>query len=46
MYSNPWKEHEYIEHIEQRENGGTPPIVQGIRVGMCIKILKGESGRG
>jgi selenocysteine lyase/cysteine desulfurase len=37
-YSNPWKEHDYVDHIEQREDGGTPPIVQGIRVGMCIRL--------
>ena len=38
LYSNPWKEHEYVDHIEQREDGGTPPILQGIRVGMCIRL--------
>lgn len=37
-YSNPWKEHDYVDHIEQREDGGTPPIVQGIRTGMCIRL--------
>jgi selenocysteine lyase/cysteine desulfurase len=38
LYSNPWKEHEYVDHIEQREDGGTPPILQGIRVGLCIRL--------
>jgi len=38
LYSNPWKEHDYVDHKEQREDGGTPPIVQGIRVGMCIQL--------
>lgn len=38
IYSNPWKVHEYINQTEQREDGGTPPILQGIRVGMCIRL--------
>lgn len=43
LYSNPWKVHEYIDDIEQREDGGTPPILQGIKAGMCIG-LKEEMG--
>ena len=43
LYSNPWKTHEYITDIEQREDGGTPPILQGIKAGMCIR-LKEEMG--
>jgi selenocysteine lyase/cysteine desulfurase len=43
LYSNPWKEHDYVQHIEQREDAGTPPILQGIRAGMCIR-LKEEMG--
>lgn len=43
LYSNPWKEHEYVEDIGQREEGGTPPILQGIKAGMCIR-LKEEMG--
>jgi selenocysteine lyase/cysteine desulfurase len=38
LYSNPWKGHDYVNQIEQREDGGTPPIVQGIRAGMCIRL--------
>jgi selenocysteine lyase/cysteine desulfurase len=38
LYSNPWRGREYIQNIEQREDGGTPPILQGIRVAMCIRI--------
>lgn len=37
-YSNPWKVHEYITDIEQREDGGTPPFLQGIKVAMCIRL--------
>lgn len=42
-YSNPWKEHAYIADIEQREDGGTPPFLQGIKAAMCIR-LKEEMG--
>lgn len=37
-YSNPWKEHEYITDIEQREDGGTPPFLQGIKAAMCVRL--------
>jgi selenocysteine lyase/cysteine desulfurase len=43
LYSNPWKTHEYVNDIEQREDGGTPPFLQGIKVAMCVK-LKQEMG--
>jgi selenocysteine lyase/cysteine desulfurase len=43
LYSNPWGVHEYITGIEQREDGGTPPILQGIKAAMCIR-LKEEMG--
>ena len=42
-YSNPWKVHEYAADIEQREDGGTPPFLQGIKAAMCIR-LKEEMG--
>jgi selenocysteine lyase/cysteine desulfurase len=38
QYSNPWKVHEYISNIEAREDGGTPPFLQGIKVAMCIRL--------
>ncbi len=38
LYSNPWKVHEYIANIEQREDGGTPPFLQGIKAAMCIRL--------
>ncbi|HEY9261881.1 aminotransferase class V-fold PLP-dependent enzyme [Chitinophaga sp.] len=37
-YSNPWKVHEYVADIEQREDGGTPPFLQGIKAAMCIRL--------
>ncbi len=43
VYSNPWKVHEYITNIEEREDGGTPPFLQGIKAAMCVK-LKEEMG--
>ena len=38
VYSNPWKVHEYVSDIEQREDGGTPPFLQGIKAGMCVRL--------
>ena len=38
VYSNPWKVHEYVTNIEQREDGGTPPFLQGIKAAMCIRL--------
>jgi selenocysteine lyase/cysteine desulfurase len=43
LYSNPWRVHEYVTDIEQREGGGTPPFLQGIKVAMCVR-LKEEMG--
>jgi selenocysteine lyase/cysteine desulfurase len=43
LYSNPWGGREYIEDIEAREDGGTPPILQGIKAGLCVR-LKEEMG--
>lgn len=37
-YSNPWKVHEYAADIEQREDGGTPPFLPGIKAAMCIRL--------
>ena len=37
-YTNPWKEHDYVNDIEQREDGGTPPFIQGIRAAMCMRL--------
>ena len=42
-YTNPWKYHEYITDIEQREDGGTPPFLQGIKAALAVK-LKEEMG--
>jgi len=38
QYTNPWGAREYVADIEQREDGGTPPFLQGIRAAMCIRL--------
>ncbi|MEP6750765.1 MAG: aminotransferase class V-fold PLP-dependent enzyme, partial [Bacteroidota bacterium] len=38
LYSNPWEGRAYIEDIEQREDGGTPPFLQAIKAGMTIRL--------
>jgi selenocysteine lyase/cysteine desulfurase len=43
LYSNPWGGREYVDDIEAREDGGTPPILQAIKAGLCIR-LKEEMG--
>ncbi len=42
-WTNPWQEHDYVENIEDREDGGTPPFLQTIRTALCVK-LKEEMG--
>jgi len=37
-WTNPWHEHSYIDNIEDREDGGTPPFLQTIRAALCIKL--------
>jgi selenocysteine lyase/cysteine desulfurase len=43
IYTNPWNGRAYSSDIEQREDGGTPPFLQGIKAAMCIR-LKEEMG--
>jgi selenocysteine lyase/cysteine desulfurase len=43
LYSNPWGGRAYFSDIEAREDGGTPPILQAIKAGLCIR-LKEEMG--
>ena len=42
-WTNPWAEHIYIDNIEDREDGGTPPFLQTIKTALCIR-LKEEMG--
>ncbi len=43
LYTNPWGEHDYIDDIETREDGGTPAFLQTIRIALSIQ-LKEEMG--
>jgi selenocysteine lyase/cysteine desulfurase len=38
IYSNPWRVREYVQGIEEREDGGTPPFLGGIRAAMCVRL--------
>jgi len=42
-YTNPWGDHDYIDDIETREDGGTPGFLQAIKIALSIK-LKEEMG--
>jgi selenocysteine lyase/cysteine desulfurase len=42
-WTNPWGGHKYIDEIEAREDGGTPPFLQTIKVAYCVR-LKEEMG--
>ncbi len=37
-WTNPWGEHSYIDDIEAREDGGTPPFMQTIRTALCVQL--------
>lgn len=38
VYTTPWKFHAYIDNIEEREDGGTPPFLQGIKTALTIRL--------
>ncbi len=38
LYTNPWGEHDYIDDIETREDGGTPAFLQTIRIALSIQL--------
>lgn len=42
-WTNPWGDRLYINTIEDREDGGTPPFLQTIKVALAIR-LKDEMG--
>ena len=44
-WTNPWGGHEYVDDIEQREDGGTPAFLQTIKVALAIR-LKEQMGVG
>lgn len=42
-YTNPWGDHDYVDDIETREDGGTPGFLQTIKIALAIQ-LKDEMG--
>lgn len=37
-YTNPWGNHDYIDDVETREDGGTPGFLQTIKIALAIKL--------
>ncbi len=37
-YTNPWGDHDYVDDIETREDGGTPGFLQNIRIALSIQL--------
>jgi selenocysteine lyase/cysteine desulfurase len=37
-WTNPWKQHKFINNIEAREDGGTPAFLQTIKAALCIQL--------
>lgn len=37
-WTNPWGEHQYLDNIEDREDGGTPGFLQVIKTALAIKL--------
>ncbi|HEY5687264.1 MAG TPA: aminotransferase class V-fold PLP-dependent enzyme [Yeosuana sp.] len=37
-YTNPWGNHDYIDDIETREDGGTPGFLQAIKIALAIRL--------
>ncbi|MBF8150753.1 aminotransferase class V-fold PLP-dependent enzyme [Winogradskyella sp. F6397] len=37
-YTNPWGDHDFIDDIESREDGGTPGFLQAIRIALSIRL--------
>jgi len=37
-WTNPWGQHKFVNSIEAREDGGTPPFLQTIKAALAIKL--------
>ena len=37
-WTNPWGQHRYLPNREEREDGGTPPILQTVRAALAIRL--------
>lgn len=38
VWTNPWGGHRYLEDVEAREDGGTPPFLQTIKAALSVKL--------
>lgn len=38
VWTNPWGEHQFIDDIEDREDGGTPGFLQVIKIALAVKL--------
>ncbi|MEQ8713909.1 MAG: aminotransferase class V-fold PLP-dependent enzyme [Cyclobacteriaceae bacterium] len=38
VWTNPWGGHKYLDDIEAREDGGTPPFLQTIKAALAVKL--------
>lgn len=38
VWTNPWGQHRFVSDIEQRENGGTPGILQTLKTALAIQL--------
>ena len=39
-WTNPWNEHQYVDEVEAREDGGTPGFLQAIKVALQFNSSK------
>ncbi len=37
-WTNPWKQHKFINNIEAREDGGTPAFLQTIKAALAVQL--------
>ena len=37
-WTNPWGQHRYTASREEREDGGTPPVLQTVRAAMAVRL--------
>jgi len=37
-WTNPWKQHRFVDNIEAREDGGTPGFLQAIKAALAIRL--------
>ena len=37
-WTNPWREHSFVDDIEEREDGGTPGFLQTIKAALAVRL--------